>query len=289
MNQDRPMPSPAVVVGVDGSCAAVTAALWAVDEAVSRDIPLRLMYVITPRTSPPDPQQAAHDLATAEIAVQEAVMAVESLEQPVKVEVQIVQDRPEHALTAASRSATMVCLGALGRDHTGGRRVGSVAASLARTAHCEVAIIRHHDPTPQSPGWVVAEVDDSQGSTRVLERALEEAGLRRAPVRVLTTWQARYTDIHDPRAVADINRLTRAHLEQRLGRSRRLHPELQVEAVAARGTTLNYLAAHADQIQLIVVAQERRSGLAEVAGPAAHAALHDTDCSVLICERHGSL
>jgi nucleotide-binding universal stress UspA family protein len=123
----------------------------------------------------------------------------------------------------------------------------------------------------------------------VLDRALEEAGLRRAPVRVLTTWQARYTDIHDPRAVADINRLTRVHLEQRLGRSRRLHPELQVEAVAAGGKSLNYLAAHEDQIQLVVVPQDRRSGLAEVAGPAAHAALHDTDCSVMICERHGPL
>ncbi len=31
-----------VVVGVDGSRAAVDAALWAVDEAIARDIPLRL-------------------------------------------------------------------------------------------------------------------------------------------------------------------------------------------------------------------------------------------------------
>ena len=35
-----------VVVGIDGSRAAVDAALWAVDEAVSRDIPLRLVYAI---------------------------------------------------------------------------------------------------------------------------------------------------------------------------------------------------------------------------------------------------
>ena len=37
-----------VVVGIDGSRAAVGAALWAVDEAVSRDIPLRLVYAIEP-------------------------------------------------------------------------------------------------------------------------------------------------------------------------------------------------------------------------------------------------
>lgn len=42
-------PAPAVVVGVDGSNAATHAALWAIDEAVSRDIPMRLVYVIDPR------------------------------------------------------------------------------------------------------------------------------------------------------------------------------------------------------------------------------------------------
>ena len=44
--RDFPASSPAVVVGIDGSPTAVDAALWAVDEAVSRDIPLRLVYAI---------------------------------------------------------------------------------------------------------------------------------------------------------------------------------------------------------------------------------------------------
>ena len=43
---------PAVVVGVDGSRTALHAALWAIDEAVARDVPLRLVYVID---SPPVP------------------------------------------------------------------------------------------------------------------------------------------------------------------------------------------------------------------------------------------
>lgn len=43
-----PRPARAVVVGIDGSRAATHAALWAVDEAVNRDIPLRLVYVIDP-------------------------------------------------------------------------------------------------------------------------------------------------------------------------------------------------------------------------------------------------
>ena len=38
-----------VVVGVDGSKAAINAALWAIDEAISRDVPLRLIHVVEPK------------------------------------------------------------------------------------------------------------------------------------------------------------------------------------------------------------------------------------------------
>lgn len=34
-----------VVVGIDGSRAALDAALWAIDEAIDRDVPLRLVHV----------------------------------------------------------------------------------------------------------------------------------------------------------------------------------------------------------------------------------------------------
>ena len=57
-------PPAAVVVGIDGSQAAVRAALWAIDEAVDRDIPLRLIYAIDPRDiRGTDPDSAAHRLS----------------------------------------------------------------------------------------------------------------------------------------------------------------------------------------------------------------------------------
>ena len=91
----RSLPSPpAVVVGIDGSRSAVDAALWAVDEAVSRDIPLRLVYAIDPGRPPEhDPRRAARELAAAEIAVRYAYTAVESTDKPVKIEVEILQER----------------------------------------------------------------------------------------------------------------------------------------------------------------------------------------------------
>ena len=69
---ESPAPRP-IVVGVDGSKAAIRAALWGVDEAVSRDVPLCLLYAIEHGGAQEANQEAmARKLATAEIAVRRA-------------------------------------------------------------------------------------------------------------------------------------------------------------------------------------------------------------------------
>ena len=102
-----------VVVAIDGSASAVDAALWAVDEALDRDVPLRFVYVIEPaRPDVADSQEIARRLATAEVAVRYAVTAVESSETPVKMEVEILQGPVVPTLLEASRSAALLCVGA---------------------------------------------------------------------------------------------------------------------------------------------------------------------------------
>ncbi len=81
---------PAVVVGVDSSAAAMHAAVWAVDEAVSRDIPLRLVHVSGGRKIP-DPVGTAQKLADAENAIGRVGSAVEATDKPVKLETDIVR------------------------------------------------------------------------------------------------------------------------------------------------------------------------------------------------------
>ena len=43
---NHPQSSERIVVGIDGSDAAINAAKWAVTEAVSRNIPLRLIHAV---------------------------------------------------------------------------------------------------------------------------------------------------------------------------------------------------------------------------------------------------
>ena len=262
--------TPTIVVGIDGSRSAVEAALWAVDEAVCRDIPLRLLYAIDPTGSGPD--GAARELATAEIAVRYAFTAVESTEQPVKIEVEIVQGKPVHALTAASRSAVLICVGAAGLRNAIYGRVGSTAAAVASSAHCPVAVIRGH----ATSGCVLVEVDEWPTSSAALQHGVDEARLRGVPLRVLTP-------------VAAGGPMAQTQLGRRVAAWRRRYPDLDVQAVASQGSTLDYLAEHADSVQLVVVGAERTHGTGEIIGPPGVAALRATECSVLTCDRQRRL
>jgi nucleotide-binding universal stress UspA family protein len=185
------LPSPGVVVGIDGSSWALNAALWATDEAVSRDVPLRLVYVIEPRSYDEfDAQQAARDLARADIAIRQALVAVESAEKPVKIEWEVVHGDPAAVLSNASRSADMVCVGSFGITHAiGDPQLGSTAAALSATASCPVAVIGS-DCGPYTPaGRVVATIDGTPDSAHVLDIASGEAELRGAPLTILDTSQ----------------------------------------------------------------------------------------------------
>jgi nucleotide-binding universal stress UspA family protein len=121
---ELPTPLP-IVVGIDGSKAAMRAALWAVDEAVSRDVPVRLLYAIEEGITPEARREgAARKLASAETAVHRVVMAIEATGQPVKIETEIVQGPPIGSLIGASASAAMLCVG--GSDYSTFDRPGWV-------------------------------------------------------------------------------------------------------------------------------------------------------------------
>lgn len=285
-------PSPAVVVGIDGSRRAIDAALWAVDEAVDREIPLRLVYAIEPREhDATDPSALAHDFAAAESAVRTAAMAIESSNRPVKIEVEITQGHPVAVLLAASRSAAMLCIGALGVNHATGRRLGSAATQLLKRARCPVAIVRGDEGTRTAAGnlSVITEFHNTPSGPTVLRRAIDEARLRHAPLRVITGWQPTVVDIHDARATADGTRQAKAQLERALARYRRMYPEVDIKAIAVAGSPINYIARHADSIQLVVVGQDPLSALSELGGPGGNAALANQNCSTLVAERHGAL
>jgi nucleotide-binding universal stress UspA family protein len=208
----REVPGPAIVVGVDGSKAALHAAVWAVDEAISREIPLRLVYIIDPlHPVGAGGHDAGHDgpQAAACTALRDARQAAVSAGETVKVETEILWGRPLTKLMEESRYAAMVCIGSIGLNHAC-RGGGSVAAALATSALCPVAVINRPagGPAGQPVSGIAVGVDNGV----VLRHAFEEARLRGVPVQFLSG-----------------NGSGPTQLGRRLARWTRLYPDVQVE------------------------------------------------------------
>jgi nucleotide-binding universal stress UspA family protein len=282
MNESRaPLP---IVVGIDSSKAAIQAAFWAVDEAVSRDVPLRLLYAIEQGDAlTAEPEATARKLAAAETAVHRAVTAMEATGKPVKIETEIAQGPPIGSLIHASASAAMVCVGAVGLRHFRPDRVGSTAAALALSAQCPVAIIRgHHDRPGQPAPAIVLEVDGSPDDGVLLGAAMEEARLRNATIQAII---CRQTVTDDTAAKGEVHRRALADLDRRLARWKRRYPHLRVESVAVSGTLTEYLVYNHRSAQLVITGAHNRERLKELTGPVGSGILHDADCSLLIVNR----
>ncbi len=258
---------PPVVVGIDGSATALRAALWAVDEAVSRDVPLRLLCAIDPAEG--GLEDAAHRLATAEIAVRYACTAVESTERPVRVEIEVAQDNPRTALLRASTSAALLCVGDVGFRHFTDGHVGSTTEVVAAHAQCPVAIIRDARRGPAgTDGRVLAFVEESTHAGAVTEAAVAEAVLRRCGLQV--TAIRRYADDH-----------TVARLERALDQWRRRYPDLPIDVEVVTGEIAGNLARLLTGTRLAVAAAGGPA-MAELFSAAGYAAIHDSGCTLLI-------
>lgn len=165
-----------IIVGIDGSHAAITAALWGVDEAISRAVPLRLVSVIKP--THPSPDDYDRDLAHAERSLREAQSAVEAAGKLVKIETDIPRGPAGPVLVEASRDAEMICVGSVGIGRYASSILGSTATELAEKAHCPVAVMRSKVDQPASDiNWIVVRMTDAPDNEAVLEYAAREAKL----------------------------------------------------------------------------------------------------------------
>jgi len=271
---DPRTPQRAVVVGIDGSQAAIQAAEWAVDEALSREVPLRLVAIISKQAEPAPLESVGNirmEFEYAETALRIASAAVEALGKPVKIETVILQGDLAATFIAESRNAEMVCVGSVGIGRFARAFLGSTAAELAETAHCPVAIIRYrqHQPKPESPLIVVA-INDSPDNEAVVEQAIREAELRHAPVLALGVSQRETGDM----PADELNRRV-----QRWGQD---HPGVKIHAGATRTEIADFLAVMDRTIQLAVIGSADADQVSRILGPHRHPVLGHAECSVLI-------
>ncbi|WP_157849034.1 universal stress protein [Mycolicibacterium setense] len=130
---------------------------------------------------------------------------------------------------------------------------------------------------------VVVEADGRATSNDALHTAIEEALRRGAPLRVLITWGARHREMYDASAVTERDRLSAAQLERRLARALKRSPDLDVQSIDGYDGAAEYLAAHPDSAQVLVLGADHPDS-AEL-----RTALAASGCGVLTCDRRRRL
>jgi nucleotide-binding universal stress UspA family protein len=261
-----------VVVGIDGSDAAIGAAEWAAREAVHHDVPLRLVYVVEIPDGPMRSGRAnaaEHDYAESSLRV--AHLAVEETGLPVKIDTAVLYGDVDSALIAESSSATLICAGSVGIGRVANMMLGSTAAILAQEAHCPVAIIRRGDDSPRSEaGLIAVVVDDRPGNGEVVRCAMEEARMRQAPVLALCV------------GLKALFERSREKFYRRLDGVLRRFPDVEVEVGTTRLGVTRYLQERIGAVQLIVIGSGDAGRVTQLVGPHGLPILRHADCSVLV-------
>jgi nucleotide-binding universal stress UspA family protein len=272
---NHPQAPKRVVVGIDGSDAAINAAKWAVTEAISRDIPLRLIHAIPERQPDAPAGDESLEIEYGQTALRAASAALHSMGEQVKVEADLVHGSPDSALIDESRHAAIVCVGSVGIGRIARKVLGSTADAVAHQAHCPVAIIRtaSREAAESDSDWIAVVVDDSAGNDAVLEHGFREARLRQAPILALGVWQW------------GLGEIPYRQLDHRLGRWVSQYREVHVRPVAARDGAAEFLTVTQEPVQLVVVGSDEANEVARIVGPVTQRFLHHAGYSVLVVRK----
>jgi nucleotide-binding universal stress UspA family protein len=258
-----------IIVGIDGSQAAITAALWGIDDAISRGVPLRLVSVIKPTHR--SPEYYFRDLQHAETSLRQAQSAVEASGKLVKIETEIPRGPAAAVLVEASRDAEMICVGSVGIGRYARSILGSTATELAEKAHCPVVVLRtESDQPPPDINWIVVRMTDARDNEAVVKYAVWEAKLRGAPMLVLGGRPEELTDDAD------------GEFERRVQDWRQRNPEVRVYPITTQAGIAGFLTENDERVQLAVISGAEADQLARLVGPSGHPLFHHPECSVLV-------
>ena len=258
-----------IIVGIDGSPAAIAAALWGVDEAISRAVPLRLIAAM--KQTHPSPDDYARDLAHAEKSLREAQLAVEARGKPITIETEIPRGPAGPVLVEASRDAEMICVGSVGFGRYARSILGSTATELAEKAHCPVAVLRtDSEQPPPDINWIVVRMTDAPDNDAVVKYAVWEPKLRSAPMLVLGGQPEELPEHAD------------GEFEHRVQDWRQHHSEVPVYPITTKDAIASFLSANDERVQLAVISGAEANQLARLVGPFGHPLFRHPECSVLV-------
>ncbi|GLY88917.1 universal stress protein [Actinoallomurus iriomotensis] len=284
-----------VVVGVDGSAAALYAVDWAAAEAGRRRLPLRIVHVtVRWEYDVEAPAESGMEAARPEAAGLQVLRVAEERARTfasLRVDCRLgVGPIPLTLLQEAEDAALLV----LGPHGTGGLTrllLGSVSRQAAEHAPCPVVIVPHDtDTRPRRPEIVVG-VDGSAGSVDAVGFALEEASLRAVGLRAIHAWThpaypPEMRPVHYDGAA--VEREGARLLSESLAGWRSEYPDVPVLEQVTQGAPADVLTEASGAAELLVLGARGRGGFPGLrVGSVSHAVLHHTRGPLIVVRRAG--
>jgi nucleotide-binding universal stress UspA family protein len=272
-----------VIVAYDGSADADRGLDWAVDHAEARGLPIEVvassgdLEYLPERTAAEADQLVQGWLGAATARLKESGHDDWTTT--------ATRDRIVPALIDASRSASLLVLGAQGHGVLGGMVLGSVSQHVTRHAHCPVVVVR--GPHTSDSDRVVVGVDGSQASLKALAFAFDHAEPTGGTVvavhgRSMTAMTGPW-DVDVAPAVAEEMESAQRLLAEAVAGLREEHPHVTLEMEPMPLPAIRALADASLTASLVVVGTRGRGGFVGLLlGSVSASVLQHAHCPVAV-------
>jgi nucleotide-binding universal stress UspA family protein len=290
------MPTPEIIVGIDGSPESEQALLWAAREAVRRYAELLVVNVYDWNDMGPATAMGAPAVADArehaEELVADALATLRDMIPNVAVRGQAVLGQVAPTLDRASAEGATIVVGNRGRGGFASLLLGSVSQHVALHARGPVVVVRGR-PDPQV-GPVVVGVDGSPESERALRVAFEEAAIRSTGVVAVRAYR-RLTPTYAagmPSLVEDPDERREAELTAlaaEVAPWAEKYPYIDISCIVAEGAARDVLTRRSATACMVVVGNRGHGGFSGLLlGSVGQHLLHHADCPVLVARAAGA-
>ncbi|MET9621725.1 universal stress protein [Streptomyces sp. NPDC006464] len=276
-----------IIVGVDGSPSAWTAALWAATEADHRHRPLHLVHAAdtdsrarhTTAETVQSVREAGRDL------LEETAKAVHERFPDLTVTTELSRREPIAGLRGAAALHGTVVVGHRGLGGFSTLMLGSIGLGVAARAHVPVIVVRGEAERPET-GSVTAAVHGADDLEWLLVAAAE-ADARKAVLRVVSVWNVlthmgSITSMLDD--LDDVAHRRVHEVRDLANRVRDFYPGLIIGHHVETGTSVPGILVEASaRTDLLVMGRGRRPlGVGPSLGRVAHSLIHHSHCPVEI-------
>ncbi|WP_084959940.1 universal stress protein [Thermoactinospora rubra] len=273
-----------IVVGVDGSRAALDAVAWAAREAALRGRKLLVAHAMPGWARDATDTDRLAGVARwmregAEVVLTAGVDRARREAPSLVVERALLGDDPRTALLKLAPEAELLVVGSHGMGGFSGLLLGSVAQGVAGHAQCDVVVVRALSRSPREE--IVVGVDGSPAGEPVLAFAFAEAELRKARLHAVHawTWHEATSVLHASSGEDDEKRL----LGEVLAGWRERYPDVEVITEVIHGHAVEVLRDASEGADLLVVGSHGHgqvTGL--IMGSVSQAMLHHARCPLAV-------